>query len=153
MATFEQLAKTLFLTPHKTLLRKIKEAFLAFQLERRYTKNEILELYLNQIYFGSGAYGVESAARIFFGKQAKDLDQKPMVSLNSSCRYYRSRGSVVAWPYMPAYYNRNGIAFTGRRYCLFRYFYITLARKHFVLPGTTMDLRRLLHGVWSCRCS
>jgi len=70
----QQLAKTLFLTPRKTLLRKIKEAFLAFQLERRYTKNEILELYLNQIYFGSGAYGVESAARIFFGKQAKDLD-------------------------------------------------------------------------------
>ncbi|RLB75117.1 MAG: penicillin-binding protein 1A [Deltaproteobacteria bacterium] len=70
----QQLAKTLFLTPRKTLLRKIKEAFLAFQLERRYTKNEILELYLNQVYFGSGAYGVESAARIFFGKQVKDLD-------------------------------------------------------------------------------
>jgi len=70
----QQLAKTLFLTPRKTLLRKIKEAFLAFQLERRYTKDEILDLYLNQVYFGSGAYGVESAARIFFGKQAKDLD-------------------------------------------------------------------------------
>jgi len=70
----QQLAKTLFLTPRKTLLRKIKEAFLAFQLERRYTKDEILDLYLNQVYFGSGAYGVESAARIFFGKHAKDLD-------------------------------------------------------------------------------
>ncbi len=69
----QQLAKTLFLTPRKTLLRKIREAFLAFQLERRYTKDEILELYLNQVYFGSGAYGVESAARIFFGKPAKDL--------------------------------------------------------------------------------
>ena len=69
----QQLAKTLFLTPRKTLLRKIKEAFLAFQLERRYTKDEILELYLNQVYFGSGAYGVESAARIFFGKTVKDL--------------------------------------------------------------------------------
>ena len=69
----QQLAKTLFLTPRKTVLRKIKEAFLAFQLERRYTKDEILELYLNQVYFGSGAYGVESAARIFFGKHAKDL--------------------------------------------------------------------------------
>ena len=69
----QQLAKTLFLTPRKTVLRKIKEAFLAFQLERRYTKDEILELYLNQVYFGSGAYGVESAARIFFGKAAKDL--------------------------------------------------------------------------------
>ncbi len=70
----QQLAKTLFLTPQKTLVRKIKEAVLAFQLERRYTKDEILEMYLNQVYFGSGAYGVESAARIFFGKSAKDLN-------------------------------------------------------------------------------
>ena len=64
----QQLAKTLFLTPRKTLVRKIKEAILAFQLERRYTKEEILELYLNQVYFGSGAYGVQSASKIFFGK-------------------------------------------------------------------------------------
>ncbi len=70
----QQLTKTLFLTPRKTLMRKIKEAVLALQIERRYTKNEILELYLNQIYFGSGAYGVESAARIFFGKSVKELD-------------------------------------------------------------------------------
>jgi penicillin-binding protein 1A len=70
----QQLAKTLFLTPRKTLVRKIKEAILAFQLERRYTKDEILELYLNQVYFGSGAYGVESAAKIFFGKPVKDLN-------------------------------------------------------------------------------
>ena len=69
----QQLAKTLFLTPRKNIVRKVKEALLAFQLERRYTKNEILELYLNQVYFGSGAYGVESAARIFFNKSVKDL--------------------------------------------------------------------------------
>ncbi|MBC8198932.1 MAG: penicillin-binding protein 1A [Desulfobacterales bacterium] len=69
----QQLAKTLFLTSKKTLMRKIKEAVLSFQLERRYTKDEILQMYLNQVYFGSGAYGVESAARIFFGKAAKDL--------------------------------------------------------------------------------
>jgi penicillin-binding protein 1A len=69
----QQLAKTLFLTPRKTIVRKIKEAILAFQLERRYTKNEILELYLNQVYFGSGAYGVQSAAEIFFGKRVQDL--------------------------------------------------------------------------------
>ena len=62
----QQLAKTLFLTPRKTLTRKLKEALLAFQLERRYTKSEILQLYLNQIYFGSGAYGVEAAAQIYF---------------------------------------------------------------------------------------
>jgi len=64
----QQLAKTLFLTPRKTLVRKLKEALLAFQLERRYTKDEILALYLNQIYLGSGAYGVEAASQIFFGK-------------------------------------------------------------------------------------
>ena len=70
----QQLAKTLFLTQEKTLTRKIKEAILAFQLERRYTKNEILSLYLNQIYFGSGAYGVESAAQRYFGKPASKMD-------------------------------------------------------------------------------
>ncbi|MCP4628795.1 MAG: penicillin-binding protein 1A [bacterium] len=69
----QQLAKTLFLTPRKTIVRKIKEAILAFQLERRYTKNEILQLYLNQVYFGSGAYGVQSAAEIFFGKSVPNL--------------------------------------------------------------------------------
>jgi len=69
----QQLAKTLFLTHRKTIVRKIKEAILAFQLERRYTKKEILELYLNQVYFGSGAYGVQSAAKIFFGKTVQDL--------------------------------------------------------------------------------
>jgi len=69
----QQLAKTLFLNHRKTLSRKLKEAFLAFHLERRYTKDEILELYLNQIYFGSGAYGVESAARILFDKSVKNL--------------------------------------------------------------------------------
>ncbi len=69
----QQLSKTLFLTPRKTLDRKIKEAILAFQLERRYTKDEILTLYLNQVYFGSGAYGAESAAKIFFGKSVAEL--------------------------------------------------------------------------------
>jgi penicillin-binding protein 1A len=69
----QQLAKTLFLSPRKSIMRKLKEAFLAFQIERRYTKDEILELYLNQVYFGSGAYGVEAAAQTFFGKPANDL--------------------------------------------------------------------------------
>ena len=69
----QQLAKTLFLTSRKTIVRKIKEAILAFQLERRYTKDEILELYLNQVYFGSGAYGVKSAAKMFFNKSVQDL--------------------------------------------------------------------------------
>lgn len=70
----QQLAKTLFLTRDKTIERKLKEAFLSLQLERRYTKDEILELYLNQVYFGSGAYGVESAAQTYFDKSANHLD-------------------------------------------------------------------------------
>jgi len=70
----QQLTKTLFLTNKKTITRKIKEAILAFQLERRYTKDEILTLYLNQVYFGSGAYGVESAAQLFFGKPVSKLN-------------------------------------------------------------------------------
>lgn len=69
----QQLAKTLFLTPEKTLGRKIKEALLAIQLERRYTKDELLALYLNQIYLGSGAYGVEAAARLYFGVPASRM--------------------------------------------------------------------------------
>jgi penicillin-binding protein 1A len=69
----QQLAKTLFLTPRKTISRKLREALLAIQLERRYTKDEILWLYLNQIYLGSGAYGVASAANVYFGKKVQDL--------------------------------------------------------------------------------
>jgi penicillin-binding protein 1A len=69
----QQLAKTLFLTHKKTIVRKLKEAILAFQLERRYTKDEILELYLNQVYFGSGAYGVKAAAKTFFNKPVGKL--------------------------------------------------------------------------------
>ncbi|MDM8539677.1 PBP1A family penicillin-binding protein [Desulfococcaceae bacterium HSG9] len=70
----QQLAKTLFLTPRRTLLRKLKEAFLAFQLERRYTKDAILTLYLNQIYLGSGTYGVDAAAQRYFGKSVNALN-------------------------------------------------------------------------------
>lgn len=69
----QQLAKTLFLTPKKSITRKLREAFLAFQIERRYTKDEIITLYLNQVYFGSGAYGVEAAANVFFGKSVDQL--------------------------------------------------------------------------------
>jgi penicillin-binding protein 1A len=70
----QQLAKVLFLDSEKTLQRKLKEAILALQIERRYRKEEILGLYLNQIYLGSGAYGVEAAANIYFGKHVRDLD-------------------------------------------------------------------------------
>jgi penicillin-binding protein 1A len=67
----QQLAKVLFLSPDRTFSRKFKEMALALRIEQRYTKREILSLYLNQIYFGSGAYGVEAAAQIYFGKPAR----------------------------------------------------------------------------------
>ncbi len=67
----QQLAKNLFLTQERTISRKIQEAILALWLERRYSKDQILELYLNRVYFGSGAYGVEAAAQKYFGKSAR----------------------------------------------------------------------------------
>jgi penicillin-binding protein 1A len=69
----QQLAKNLFLTQERTLQRKLQEAELALWLERKHSKNEILELYLNRVYFGSGAYGVEAAAQRYFGKSAKNV--------------------------------------------------------------------------------
>lgn len=69
----QQLAKNLFLTQERTLQRKLQEVELAIWLERKHSKNEILELYLNRVYFGSGAYGVEAAAQKYFGKSAKNV--------------------------------------------------------------------------------
>ncbi|HEX2366555.1 MAG TPA: penicillin-binding protein 1A [Bradyrhizobium sp.] len=69
----QQLAKNLFLTQERTFARKLQEAELALWLERKYSKHEILELYLNRVYFGSGAYGVEAAAQRYFGKSAKNV--------------------------------------------------------------------------------
>ena len=68
-----QLARNVFLSHEKTLSRKIWEVFYAFQLERRYTKDEILEFYMNAIYFGHGCYGVEAASQLFFGKPIEKL--------------------------------------------------------------------------------
>ncbi len=70
----QQLARKLFLTPEKSMERKIKEAILAVQIEKRYTKPEILTLYCNKMYFGQGAYGVEAAARLYFNKPARDVN-------------------------------------------------------------------------------
>jgi penicillin-binding protein 1A len=69
----QQLAKNLFLTPERSASRKIQEAILALWLEHKYSKDEILELYLNRVYFGAGAYGVEAAAQRYFGKPAKSV--------------------------------------------------------------------------------
>jgi penicillin-binding protein 1A len=69
----QQLAKNLFLTQERTLSRKVQELALAFWLERKFSKVEILELYLNRVYFGAGAYGVEAAAQRYFGKSARQV--------------------------------------------------------------------------------
>ncbi|OQW61677.1 MAG: penicillin-binding protein [Proteobacteria bacterium SG_bin9] len=69
----QQLAKNLFLTQDRTMARKLAEVELAIWLERKYSKDEILELYLNRVYFGSGAYGVEAAAQKYFGKSARKV--------------------------------------------------------------------------------
>jgi len=88
----QQLSRSLFLTQEKTLIRKIKEIILAVQLERRYSKKEILKMYLNQIYFGQGVYGVGAAASFYLGKNVSDL------SLAESA-------FLAAIPRNPAYYS------------------------------------------------
>src|SRR3954467_440090 len=69
----QQLAKNLFLTQERTMTRKLQEVILSVWLERKYSKDEILDLYLNRVYFGSGAYGVEAAAQRYFGKSARNV--------------------------------------------------------------------------------
>jgi len=69
----QQLAKQVFLTPEKSFRRKVNEMFLAIDIEKSFTKDQIFELYANQVYLGHGAYGVEAASRLYFGKHAKEL--------------------------------------------------------------------------------
>ena len=69
----QQLAKNLFLTQERTITRKLQEALLAFWLERKFSKTQILEMYLNRVYFGSGAYGIEQASQRYFGKSARHI--------------------------------------------------------------------------------
>lgn len=70
----QQLAKNLFLSPERTVERKVQEVLLALWLEQKYTKDQILAMYLNRVYFGSNAYGVEAAARRYFNKSARDVN-------------------------------------------------------------------------------
>ncbi len=94
----QQLAKNAFLTPEKSFVRKIKELIMAWQLERHYTKDEILTLYLNQVPYGNGAYGVQSASKIYFGKDAKDLslsEASLLAAIPQAPTYYSPWGSHV----------------------------------------------------------
>ena len=96
----QQLAKNLFLGPERTLHRKIQEALLAIHLEQRFTKDEILTIYLNRVYFGAGAYGVEAAAAKFFGKPAAQVSlyEAAMLAglLKAPSRYNPARDSDLA---------------------------------------------------------
>src|SRR3989344_785181 len=94
----QQLAKNAFLTPERTITRKLKELILAFRLENRYSKEEIFNLYLNQIPYGSNAYGIEAAAKTFFGKPAKELtlaEAALLTALPKAPSYYSPYGAHV----------------------------------------------------------
>lgn len=87
----QQLARNLYLSHDRTWSRKIKEAFYALHLEMRLSKDDILEQYLNQVYFGHSTYGVQAAAKMFFGKDAKDLDLAEaamMAGVPKGAKYY-----------------------------------------------------------------
>lgn len=94
----QQLAKNAFLTPERTISRKVKELILTLRLEKRYSKDDILNLYLNQIPYGSNAYGIEAAAQTFFEKNAKDLsinEAALLASLPRAPSYYSPYGTHV----------------------------------------------------------
>ena len=91
----QQMAKNSFLRSERTISRKIKELLLAFRLEKRYTKDEIFNLYLNQIPYGANAYGIEAAAQTYFQKKAKDLNLAEaalLASLPKAPSYYSPQG-------------------------------------------------------------
>jgi penicillin-binding protein 1A len=95
----QQLAKNAFLTQERTWKRKVQEVIIAFQIEKQYTKKEILELYLNQIYFGAGAYGVEAASQTYFGKSVDKLNLAEcamLAGLPKSPNYYSPYNSLKA---------------------------------------------------------
>ncbi len=96
----QQVAKLVFLTPDRTVRRKIQEAMLAFWLEREFSKEEILTIYLNRAYFGAGAYGVDAASRRYFGRSARDLDvaQAAMIAglLKAPSRYSPANDLALA---------------------------------------------------------
>lgn len=95
----QQLAKNAFLTQERTWKRKVQEVIIAFQIEKQYTKAEILELYLNQIYFGAGAYGVQAAAQTYFGKNVEQLnlaESAMLAGLPKSPNYYSPFNSMKA---------------------------------------------------------
>lgn len=95
----QQLARNALLSQDQTIKRKIQEAFLSLQIERQYSKQEILEMYMNQIYFGQGAYGVQTAAQIYFGKNVEDLNLAEcamIAGIPKSPNYYSPSSNLKA---------------------------------------------------------
>ena len=97
----QQLAKNMFLTPERSVRRKVQELVLAFWLEAKFSKNQILEMYLNRVYFGSGAYGVEAAAKRYFNKSVEEItipEAAMIASLLKAPSYYSpARDFDRAW--------------------------------------------------------
>ncbi len=106
----QQLAREMFLTQEQTLSRKLKEALLALIIERKFSKEEILQAYLNQVYFGEGAYGIEAAAQVYFGKHAAELSLAESAMLAGL-----PRGPNIFSPYgdVRAALNRRGTVLQG----------------------------------------
>ena len=101
----QQLARNAFLTQEQTIRRKVLEIILAIEIESKYTKDEILQMYMNQIYFGQGCYGVQTAANVYFGKDVKDLNLAQcamLAGLPNSPNYYSPFRSVEAAKYRQA---------------------------------------------------
>ncbi|MBP2664749.1 MAG: mtgA 3 [Firmicutes bacterium] len=95
----QQLARNALLSQDQTIKRKIQEAFLSLQIERQYSKDEILEMYMNHIYFGQGAYGVQTAAQIYFGKNVEDLNLAEcamIAGIPKSPNYYSPTSNLKA---------------------------------------------------------
>ena len=90
----QQLAKNVFLSSEKTAFRKGTEMSIAFALDERFTKDEILEKYLNRIFFGSNAYGIKAAAKVYFGKS--NLNDLRSVGNGYTCRFTESTNTILA---------------------------------------------------------
>jgi penicillin-binding protein 1A len=123
----QQLTRKLFLKDEKAWSRKVKEALLTIQIEKRYTKEEIFTLYCNQMYFGHGAYGVEAASRLYFAKSAKDLTIEEAALIAGILQ-----GNVRQSPYV-----NMDAALRRRNYTLDR-----MAEVHFITPQQAADAKK-----------
>lgn len=132
----QQLARSLFLYPQQTLRRKLKEIFVAMEIERRYTKERILELYCNQFYLGHGTWGVEAATQLYFGKSVTDLTL-PEAALIAGI----FRGPAIYSPY-----NNVKVTLNRRNHVLNR-----MAEEGFITRQQAEELKKLPLGVLPIR--